>query len=348
MIGTDLPKDGLSEHTAQTFERARVFAARIGYVPALFSTCIRQIRDVEARTEPPDDKSYAAAQNFAYNLIKISPSLRTALFSLANTYRREELEKLGASPTTRALITLYQPSELAGLIATVFLFKRFCKWVEPGERDRLMPLLRQQTEIGWHVGATISNVGYGYGALIGILRYVALGAFVSEDPKLFAKYRRELAPEVALFKPELELSYWGCTHLEVAALLLQSLGMGRGPGLGISAGDSADHLIDEAHVGHRSLEEALCWRACVAWVESLHCFGKAPKGADDQDSELYLEQSSLDELGQIVTKVKGDENASTWLFIKPTELPEAARQSLKLVKIEGSNDTEEIVDRESE
>jgi hypothetical protein len=338
----------LSDTTAQNFGRARTFVARLGYVPALFSTCIRQIREAETSKDIPDEKRHSHAQNFAYNLIKISPSLRTALYSIASSYRKPDLDKIGPAPTTRALITLFQPSELAGIVATVFLFKRFCKWVEPGERDRLMPLLRQQTEIGWHVGATISNVGYGYGALIGIVRYAALGTFVAQDPKAFAKYRRELAPNKALFKPELEIATWGCSHLEIAALLMQNLGMGRGPGLGLSAGDNADHLIDEAHVGHHSLEEALCWRACVAWVESLHCFGKAPIGADNQDSELYLEQSSLDELGKIVTTIKENESAAAWLSTKSTDLPDEVRQSLKLIRSDSTNENEEIVDKETE
>lgn len=338
----------MSQTIAENFDRARAFVTRLGYVPALFSTCIRQIRDAETNPNVPDEQRHGLAQKYAYNLIKISPSLRTALYSIAQTYRKAELDKLGAEPTTKALITLFQPSELAGIIATVFIFKRFCKWIEPTEREKLMPLLRQQTEIGWHVGATISNVGYGYGALIGIVRYASLGTFVAQDAKVFAKYRRELAPDKALFRPDLEVANWGCTHLEVAALLMQSLGMGRGPGLGLSAGENADHLIDEAHVGHHSLEEALCWRACLAWVESLHCFGKAPVGADNQDSELYLEQSSLDELGKIVDSIKGNEAAAAWLTTKATDLPDPVRHSLKLVRTDSSSDAEEIVDKESE
>ena len=280
--------------------------------------------------EGSNEKKISLAHNSAYNLIKISPSLRTALYCVANTYRKEDLTQLGEQPTARALTSLFQTQELAGLIAAIFLYRRFYKRIEPSERDRLLPFLKQQVEIGWHVGATISNVGYGYGSLIGVVRYAALSTFISPDPKLFAKYRRELGIGKSIFRTDLEEEFWGCNHLQVAALILQSLGMGRGPGLGFVAGSDADHLIDEAHVGHRSLEEALCWRASIAWMESLHCHGKAPVGAEDEESELYLEESSLNQLGAIVARIKESDTPASWLVARADAVPEAARTSLRL------------------
>lgn len=321
----------MTEIDSQRFNIATRFARGLGYVPALFSTCIRQIRDFESLEEQSDKKT-ATVSTAINNLVKISPSIKTVLFAVARTYREAELNKLGEAPTVRALTSLFQPSELAGLIATIFIYKRFVKHIEPGERDRMLPLLLQQTEIGWHTGATISNVGYGYGALIGILRYASMATFISSDAKIFAKYRRELAPGKALFREDLELASWGCTHLEIAALIMQNLGLGRGPGLGFVSGDNADHLIDEAHVGHKSLEEALCWRACLIWIESLHCFGEPPPGASDQESEMYLEPSSLEALTKIVTQIRQSSSPAPWLLAKLTDVPAPARKSLNIDK----------------
>jgi len=317
----------MDEDSESSMRAAEKHARLLGNVSALFSSCIRIIREAERafQANPTQDIS-GITQGAALTLINMSPSLK-ALFYFAASHFYPDSAKKVVKPTVRDVLKLFSSAEIAGILGVSYLYRRLEKVCDREELERLRPLLLVHMEIGGLVGETLNYVGRGYGMLAGAVRYVALGTFTVAHLEEFKKYRRKVAAEERLFDLAAEEERWGCNHLQIASLLVQSLGFGVPAGFGLVLANAAGSPLDLVEERAQD-DEVRCWRAAMIWTESLHRAGTPPPGFDDENNEMYLEPSSVEVLREHVTRISRDGSSFQWLLRRRSDVPTEVRESL--------------------
>ncbi len=322
----------MDEDSESSIRSAEKHARLLGNVSALFSSCIRIIREAERslQANPSQDIS-GITQGAALTLINMSPSLKALFYFAALHFYPEPAKKL-LKPTVRDVIKLFSSTEIAGILGVSYLYRRLEKVCDREELERLRPLLLVHMEIGGLVGETLNYVGRGYGMLAGAARYVALGTFTVGHLEEFKKYRRKVAAEDLLFDLAAEEERWGCNHLQIASLLVQSLGYGVPAGFGLVLANAAGSPLDLVEERAQD-DEVRCWRAAMIWTESLHRDGTPPPGFDDENNEMYLEPASVEVLSERVTRIRSEGPSFQWLLRRRSDVPSEIRESLGIREV---------------
>ncbi|MBN8549036.1 MAG: hypothetical protein J0M12_06955 [Deltaproteobacteria bacterium] len=292
------------------WDEARAYAGLLGRPHTLFTNAIRYLRNLtqHGTTVLSETEPYPLAV-----LLK-SPSLRAILYYAAAALRKDELGKLPQLDGF-GLLRVFPPDELAAILTTTYLFRKVKKIIDPRIWETLSQEIQIQMEAGFYIGTKMPAIGTSRGLLVGVIRYSALSLFSKKDPRNFKAFRRELNDKEKLFNIKGELTRWGCDHLQIASILLQSMGMG----IPCAKALAADSMPTEAEADS---EEMLSWYAARAWIQSLIEDEKAP-ACFAAGSPFFCEGEVFANLQERVDSIYEMGSSFDWIEKTKEDLPKS-------------------------
>jgi len=255
-------------------------------------------------------------------ILMSSPKIR-ALFYAACLHLHPEKLETKEPITPIGLLEKLGPDSICSVLAIRYLTNK----IEAQCNEKIWLVLSQefraQLQVGIHVGRQIPSLGAARGLLAGGLRSLALAVMVRKDNKLFREYRRVIHRKNVLFDIPTELELWGCNHLQISAVILQSFGFGisaaKGLGVGLYPNSLLDSVLDEP---------GKLWRDSALWIEAVVTSDKPGQELVDRYGEeasaaFHKIQSSMEKLGSDITAIP-------WLPVEIDALPVEVRKQLKL------------------
>lgn len=292
------------------WDEAGEYVASLGRPHALFTNAVRYLRGLNQHgtTILTESEPYQLA------VLMKSPSLRSVLYYAAAALRKNELSKIKQLDGF-GLLRIFPPEELAAVLATTYLFRKTKKLCDPRIWETLSQEIQIQMEAGFHIGSAVPAIGTARGLLVGVVRYSALSLFAKQSAREFRAFRRELNEKEKLFDLQGELTRWGCEHLQIGSLLLQSFGMGIGCAKGLCSA-----TIPEAN-GPEG-QEMLAWYAARVWIQSLIEDEKAPP-CFGPDSPFYVDGEKLADLQQRIDSIYEMGSSFDWIEKTKEDMPKS-------------------------
>lgn len=290
---------------------ANNYVNRVGKIAPNFASAIRAITMSELKHGTArHPQAQKACHDYVLPWLKRSPSLKAVFYFAAESMYEEELDKC-QSLTLSKLLDIFYPGEVAAILGLVYLSKRLEKISDPTEWQRTTTLLQIQMELGSFVGENIPIIGAGTGMLIGGMRTLGYAVLSLVDLEKFKLYRRSIKQHGELFDLDYEVNHWGCNHLHIASLLVQSLGFGLQAGLGLGLG-MAYKTVESPKSWFLSLdEETQCWQVALSWAEALHTQEDLP-GFVPEGHELYLDLGREKELKKSANAILAKGSTFNW------------------------------------
>lgn len=314
----------------EMWERAYAVASRIGCVDSNFSSSIRSVKYAESRAERPNIYELKVlTRNTIIPLLKRSPTLKSVFYFAAESMFEEQLEELERL-TLETLFDIFDPGESASILGLTYLSKKLEGRCEPEEWERIASLMQVHMELGSLVGAYIEPLGPGTGMLLGGVRCLAYGFFAVEDLKSFKVYRRQMKSQGRLFDINVENDIFGCNHLQVASIFVQSMGFGLSAGLGLGLGLARRDDQSSQDWFNCLDEETRCWQAALAWTEALHGLQPAPEFIPPS-SEYSISPDKLTELRKTASTVLAKGSSFNWITKRSEDLSKELQIRLGVV-----------------
>lgn len=300
------------ETTSSTLEQAanegadallngRRYAALYGEIPSSFSSLIRLLMT---------DQSTSGSISFSasWQLLRLlrGASFRAPVSFAVKTFHKGALSA-GNHLGPKETVALFQPADLAGILGTLYLYRRARRIQETAKNDHWEDLYQQihsRSEAGAFVGCSMERVGLGFGLLVGSLRQLGMWPFSFHDSKGFTEYKRSLRKASLPFDLAFEKERWGCTHADVASHLLISLGYSREFAEQFALGLSVPELPSESKAAH-----VYKVKITDVWIDSLLATGAIP---DMTHSGNYYPKE--DERNLLVKEVTSTRSAGSQFF----------------------------------
>jgi hypothetical protein len=255
--------EGLS---AESWEQAKKYAAVIGNVSSLFSSCIRFLMKDYASGQ----KTLSTASKYSLGRLLSSPSFKAPIYFAAKAFKGEELEAKGKI-TPEELAALFTPDELAHLVGMLYVYRRLQRLAPEDEWKEISKLTHTHAQLGGLVGQALPRIGLSWGLLLGTVRHLSWGLFVVADKKVFTNYRRQTKIKKLSFDIPEETRLWGCNHLQVGSLVIQQLGLGTAIPQSINLG-LLNHDTPDDRVSDEGYRARILW----IWIEALKATGCQP------------------------------------------------------------------------
>lgn len=305
--------EGLS---AESWEQAKKYAAVIGNVSSLFSSCIRFLMKDAAAGQ----KTLSSASKYSLGRLLSSPSFKAPIYFAAKAFKGEELAK-HSKISPEELAALFSPDELAHLVGMLYVYRRLQRLVPDDEWKEISKLLHVHAQLGGYVGQALPRIGLSWGLLLGTIRHLSWGLFVVADKKVFTAYRRQTKIKKVTFDIVEETRIWGCNHLQVGSLVIQQLGLGtaipQAINLGLLAENTPDDVVDDE--GYRA-------RILWIWIESLKATGMQPsithKGA------YYPVKAAAEKLEGLAAPIVSDGDAVEFYRVNKDDITPATAPHL--------------------
>ncbi len=287
--------------TSHGWEQARRIADLVNPVPSSITTCVRFLKsDAEGGLDQ-------CSKTSTFGLLRFlkSPSFKSPLYYAALTYRKKSVEQHSLL-TDRDLINVFKPAELMILTPLIYLYRKIRRGCDSQEFTLLDGPLQRATDLGGIVGQVIPGIGFGPGVLAGAIRYLGLSMLLGIDKPNFMKYRRKLKLDGTAFDVNEEVSLWGTTHVQIASLLTQPIGLGQAYGDGIARG-----LLPALSIDQSLPPLALAFQAACIWTESLMHTSKVPQMM--MKAEHYPSQADLQDMLERAETIYNEGSPYEWL-----------------------------------
>lgn len=324
-------KEDINYNTPESWMVARKYASLFGDVPSSFSSTIRTLLIDQVKHE----KKLTPASRFQVVRLLSGPSAKAMFYYACKTFK-EDLIPDADYLTVKDLVTLFEPEDLAAIVAMIFLYRRCRKLCAQDNWQSHADALRLESEVGGHLGLKIPSIGFGTGLLIGALPHLALSAFRHHDSKNFVHYAKYLQEKNLVFDITYEVPRWQASCLQVASAMLQSLGFGL---------ESTESFVKglDSRFGIDDIKEDSYYRMRIAriWIHSLIDTGDQPdipmRGA------FYPLKEELADLQERIAPVKSSGPVYDWLNrtkedISEEKTPELFRKKKK-AKPENTEDS---------
>jgi len=165
------------------------------------------------------------AQNHVIRLLK-NNTIKAVYYFVSKAYRPEVI--VGKNPlTVNDLFKAYSPIEHAAILSFCYLFRTLSRKTDLEEWDYVQAPLYEALSLGSAIGQSVPDVGLAFGMLSRGVRYLAFAPFVVGNRRGFKEYRRHLKAQDLPFDTEFEMKTWECTSLQVASMLLTTVGFNR-------------------------------------------------------------------------------------------------------------------------
>jgi hypothetical protein len=211
-----------AESDSSRWEAAIELLKPIGSVAANFSVAVRTLLSYHERDTPTLS---AGAQNHIIRLLR-NNTVKATYYYVTKAYRPHLLQQ----PTpikSKDFLAMYTPFEHAVLLAYCYLFRSLAKKSSKEEWEYIQSPLYEALEIGACIGSRVPAIGLAAGLLGRGMRYLAFAPFLISDARAFVQYRRHLRTKDLPFDLTREIELWGCTNIQVAALLMESVGFNK-------------------------------------------------------------------------------------------------------------------------
>ncbi len=266
-----------------------------------------------------------------------SPNYRAYLYSAACALHPGEIEE-GTAPDGETLLRCLRPQELAAFTAVLYLYRKLEKLMEERAWAKLSGEVRAQVEVGVRLGSLLPEIGTARAITVGAIRYLTLGLFSLRDIRNYREYLRIIKGSNLLWERDEELRLFGCTHLQIASIILQEFGFG------LNAAEAIGIGLEPLRSRRPLEDEGLKWLAAGRWIESLLVAEKRPRELTDPrfvpTEENYKNLQS--EVEEIVTEGKGAE----WLQMRAENVEPEIVKKLAALPLELTGDEEEAEDEE--
>jgi hypothetical protein len=303
----------------ESWEYARGYAGVFGTIPSSFTSVIRTLMNEHSAglAQTAGNSKY-----FVVRLLK-SPSLAAPFYFAAEIFNPAILEKEGPTSADQ-LIKGFTPFEIASVLGLVYLVRRGQGLCDPNELKNIFDPMIPKTNIAFAIGRTIPAIGVGTALLEATMIPIAVAAFAKHDAKGFKEYRRDVQKQFSgSWNVDLEVSRWGCNHLQIGSVLLQSLGFGitRANAFVNAVSHKSDlGTLEEINLC-RDFRMAAVWREAIATTYSAPTIPLPPK--------YYPTKASQDAAVATIKAVQEDSEASRWLLKGKNDLPPVQLSSPK-------------------
>lgn len=239
--------------------KAQLIASLVGTMPPFFTSCARYLVNEAAKTSglPSDGTRYVVSQLWR------SPTLRATFAYTVKEFFPERLNALGKL-TDRELTSFLEVDDLAALLCLRYLFKRIQKGCEPDLHPELALRLHRDLLFGGLLGQAIPGFGVTRGIILAGFQNLGFQMLLGVDLDGFRTYRRTLRTREVPYDFTLEMDTWGCTHVQIASLLIQQVG------LGVNVANSLQCGLHASYSGFDELDsDSRAFLIGKIWIESL-------------------------------------------------------------------------------
>lgn len=247
----------MDELSAESWEYARGYAGIMGTIPASFSTIIRGLM-----TDHESGMTKVEGAN-RYQVIRLvkSPSLFSTLYFACKALTPQIIRRNGYTSEAE-IVDSFSPFELAYLIGFSLLLRRAQGLCEDQEFSYIDDDITRNMNIGFLMGRAIPTIGAGCGMIEGTAPTLALCTFLRHDVKGFKEYRRAALKPGSSWDPSAEIKRWGCNSLQIASVIVQTLGFGVNHAQALIASREPSSLPDESRLTKD-------YRMAGVWRESI-------------------------------------------------------------------------------
>jgi hypothetical protein len=244
----------------ESWEYARRHAGMFGNVPSSFTSVIRGLMNEHSAGLA---STTGQSKYFLVRLLK-SPSLSAPFYFLCATHNPDVLLQNTHTPPD-ALAKAFTPFELAYLLGLVYLVRRAQTLCDKEEWKYVAEPLARNVNTAIQIGRSIPAIGTGTALIEASAPLLGLCAFMKHDVKGFREYRRNAKKRNNAWDCDEEVERWGCNHVQIASVLVQTLGFGitRANALVMALSSKADvGSADEVSLA-RDFRMAQLWRESV-------------------------------------------------------------------------------------
>ncbi len=247
-----------------------------------------------------------------------TPSLRSGLTRLANNLYSGRLPT-GRPPTPRELTEILDFEVCSAFLSVLYFYRRVSRIAGDNPQWRgFVELAHHRGDIGYYLGTSLPGLGGAAGLLVGSLRSLALGYLAFRDPAGFRPYHEHLRARQLSFDVGYELTNWGFSHAQVAALFLQRMGHGSALPIALVTGLSPGRLRGAVD------QRAAHLRAAAVWIDSVYRSAKPP--ALLGEDQIGLSRGEVEQLLSNVRVMVESKSRTFWLDrgeeTTPGEMPE--------------------------
>ncbi len=270
-----------------------------------FTTTIRLLKQNEIENLSNGSNPRKLNENARFSVLRLfkASSIKAPLYYLTSTYNSDLIEKKN-SITAEDLVSFYKIDELSAILALVYVFNSLRKVSDKEEWQRYSKYINESVELGGYFGINIPDIGFANSLLFTGMRYLAPAVFMALSPKVFKNYRRDLKLKKIAFDLNMEYDLFGCTHVDVATQLIQSIGFG----VNIST-DFYKSLMTPVNKQLDSKSNII--RVLLIWVEYL-ALGKKPPVVNGEN-EITMDDSVMDRLSLLNKQIQESGSSFSWL-----------------------------------
>jgi len=296
---------------AESWEYTRGYAGVFGRPPAPFVAAVRCLLTQHA------EGASEASGSTRYQILRLlkSPSLFSPLYFAASAFTATTISS-SRRTSESDLLKAFLPDEAASLLALVYLWRRASSICDGEELRFIEDTLVDPMNLGFLVGRAIPSIGAGLSVLQAAIPILGLTAFLSHDPQGFKEYRRLVRRQGGGWDCSLEIKRWGCTRIQVGAVLVQSLGFGtkRSNAIANVLGGQAESGQEEED---GNLEKDV--QMAALWCQCLSTTGKAPEIA--LAAKYYPTHAALQDTLSTFSMLRQDRGQSCWIQKRKEDLP---------------------------
>jgi hypothetical protein len=324
--------DNLDFNHPENWTNAQPYANALGAIPSSFTTTIRTL--IADGNSKPADLSQGG-RFLMTRFVKI-PGMRAPFYFAALTFHKEQIGTGYISPSD--LVKPFKAHEMAAVIGLLYLYRRARKLCDPDEWALLSKTVLESVDIGGHLGLAIPNIGPGLGMLVAGTPLLAQAAFSIKDKKGFKEYRRALKSKGLAFDPGLELARWNTSCVHVAAVLMQSLG------IGVQVANAFVKGMGSSSISIETEPEAYKLFIANRWIADLKKSGLAPEMV--HKGQYYPLKQDLNHLIDVVETIRAKGSQYSWLeknkeSISPQLTPQLFKAGEKM-PIEPPTDDDQV------
>lgn len=312
-----LPRLSGVQGKSEAWNSALARVQLLDYIPSSFTVCVRQLmlnsqEQVAGKPAGLDDDV-----QFLLNRFLRSPSIMAHVFFLTASLQPDYIANHSLI-SANDFIRLYGAAEWASIVALIFLTHTIKKKCDAQEWGQLSKILQEGVDVGAILGRRVSGLGLANGLLIPGIRYLSLGLCLAPDLKKFQNYRRQLVKDRRGFDLALEQKLWGCTHAQITALLLLSMGFPSWHAMQLEAALAAPPK-EKIPQGINKL------RILAYWSYALQTGANPPTIAGED--EFITSEVELDQVAMESKEVLAKGSPQSWLLKTAQDLtPEQAAQ----------------------
>jgi hypothetical protein len=230
---------------------------------------------------------------------------KAVLYYAALTYKPESIEN-SKGLGNNELQSIFAPIDLAALIAVVYFYRTARKKTPPAAWQHLAEQLPIYADIGGFLGYAIPKMSFARGLIVGTAPLIGQAAFAQHDQQGFAEYLRTLKRQQIRRDMDYEMKRWGCTSVQIASILMQTIG------LGVPLADEFTRGLSTTKENCQKIpDEEYSYFIAEIWTEALNATAEAPQQAHRGD--FYPLQPEYDRLIKMAKTVQEKGSLHRWL-----------------------------------